>query len=196
MTYLARDAALKTRWRRFLASPIERRWAHRARPLKFRSRSSASESWEAIATRELDDDVSILSSKVILVLRVDAAHSLSADLNHQQENQQLTRIGQPVGFKAVNSEEQWIDATEYEQSEAFTKILRRHRAHWWLNVTIFSSNFMMQLWDYRVNVNMSWGWKGNVQSTKKEKTNLDIGCSSGSLEDFSSSCLSSASSLA
>ena len=45
---------------------MERNWFQRPRLVKTRSRSSASESWEAIATSELDDMLSIFSSEDIL----------------------------------------------------------------------------------------------------------------------------------
>lgn len=51
---------------KLFASPIDRSWFHRLRPEKVRSRSSASESWEAIATRVLEEIVTMLSSDAIL----------------------------------------------------------------------------------------------------------------------------------
>ena len=45
---------------------MERNWFQRPRLVKARSRSSASESCEAIATSELDDMLSIFSSEDIL----------------------------------------------------------------------------------------------------------------------------------
>ena len=57
---------LKIYWSKFLASPMERNWFQRPRLVKARSRSSASESCEAIDTSELDDMLSIFSSEDIL----------------------------------------------------------------------------------------------------------------------------------
>lgn len=47
---------------------MERNWFQRPRFVKARSRSSASESCEAIATREFEDMLSMFSSDVILAI--------------------------------------------------------------------------------------------------------------------------------
>ena len=63
---LASAATLKMYCSKLFASPIDRNWFHRLRPEKARSRSSASESWEAIATRVFEEIVTMLSSDAIL----------------------------------------------------------------------------------------------------------------------------------
>lgn len=55
-------------WSKFFASPIERNWFQRPRFVKARSRSSASESCEAIDTRELDEILNMFSSDDILAI--------------------------------------------------------------------------------------------------------------------------------
>ena len=47
---------------------MERNWFHRPRLVKARSRSSASESCEAIATREFEDMLIMFSSDVTLAI--------------------------------------------------------------------------------------------------------------------------------
>ena len=47
---------------------MERNWFQRPRLVKARSLSSASDSWEAIATSELDDILSMFSSEDILAI--------------------------------------------------------------------------------------------------------------------------------
>lgn len=49
-----------------MASPIERNWFQRPRLVMLRSRSSASESCEAIATSEFDEILIMLSREAIL----------------------------------------------------------------------------------------------------------------------------------
>lgn len=66
--HLASPTELNKYWSKFLASPIERSWFQRPRLVKALSRSSASESWEAIATSELDDMLNMLSSEAILAI--------------------------------------------------------------------------------------------------------------------------------
>lgn len=55
-------------WRRFFASPIDLKLFHRPRFMKPRSRSSASDSWEAMATKEFDEMLSIFSRDDILAI--------------------------------------------------------------------------------------------------------------------------------
>jgi len=73
-TDLESEATLNVRCSKVLASPMDRRFCHRARPLQVLSRSSASESWIDIATRVVEDAVSMLSSRLMrAVLAVEAA---------------------------------------------------------------------------------------------------------------------------
>lgn len=66
--HLVSARELNIYWSTFFASPIERNWFQRPRLVKPRSRSSASESCEAMATSELDDMLSILSREDILAI--------------------------------------------------------------------------------------------------------------------------------
>ena len=63
---LASAATLNMYCSKLFASPIDRNWFQRLRPEKERSLSSASESWEAIATRVFEEIVTMLSSDAIL----------------------------------------------------------------------------------------------------------------------------------
>lgn len=65
-TNLASAATLNIYCSKLFASAIERNWFHRPRPENARSLSSASESWEAIATRVFEDIVTMFSSDAIL----------------------------------------------------------------------------------------------------------------------------------
>lgn len=66
--HLASARELNIYWSKFFASPIERSWFQRPRMVNARSRSSASESCEAIATREFDDMLNMFSSEDILAI--------------------------------------------------------------------------------------------------------------------------------
>ena len=66
--YLVSARELNIYWSKFFASPIDRSWFQRPRLVKARSRSSASESCDAIATRELEDIPSMFSSEDILAV--------------------------------------------------------------------------------------------------------------------------------
>ena len=66
--HLASAAALNMYWSKFLASPIERKWFQRPRPIEACSLSSASESCEAIAMSAFEDMLSMFSREVILAI--------------------------------------------------------------------------------------------------------------------------------
>lgn len=76
--HLASATKLNMYWSKFFASPIDRNWFQRPRLVNARSRSSASESCDAIATSELDDMLSMFSSEDILAILAfgDIEHTL------------------------------------------------------------------------------------------------------------------------
>lgn len=66
---LASPSELNIYCSKCFASPIERSWFQCPRLAKARSRSSASDSWEAIATSEFEDMLSMFSREDILDIR-------------------------------------------------------------------------------------------------------------------------------
>jgi hypothetical protein len=87
--YLDEEARLKRKFIMFLASGRDFTWFHLPLLLKPRSLSSASDNWDAIETRVLEDAASIFSSAEILELRAlgDIVCGRSLSLKQQEKYQ-------------------------------------------------------------------------------------------------------------
>lgn len=87
-------------WSKFFASPIERNWFQRPRLVKPRSRSSASESCEAMATSELDDMLSIPSREDILAILAfgDMEEALESKSKEQHKNIEYVNTSMTTGI--------------------------------------------------------------------------------------------------